>query len=64
MAEITQGQARELARAAGLELDDARAAAIAARLNAVLDELGKLPADAIADVEPLPVFSAEESGHE
>ncbi len=58
MAEITQQQARELAHAAGIDLDDARADAVAARLNVVLDELGKLPADALADVEPLPVFSA------
>ena len=64
MAEITQQQARELAHAAGIDLDDARADAVAARLNAVLDELGKLPADALADVEPLPVFSAGEASHE
>ena len=61
MAEITRRQARELATAAGIDLDDARADAVAARLNAVLDELGKLPADAIADVEPLPIFSAGEA---
>ncbi len=61
MAEITRRQARELATAAGIDLDDARADAVPARLNAVLDELGKLPADAIADVEPLPVFSAGEA---
>ena len=61
MAEITRRQARELATAAGIDLDDARADAVAARLNAVLDELGKLPADAIADAEPLPIFSAGEA---
>ena len=64
MVEIKRRQARELANAAGLDLDDARADAVAARLNAVLDELGKLPADALADAEPLPVFSAEEASHE
>ena len=64
MAEITRRQARELAHAAGIDLDDARADAIAARLNAVLDELGKLPADALADAEPLQVFSAGEVSHE
>ena len=64
MAEITRRQTLELANAAGLDLDDARADAVAARLNAVLDELGKLPADALADVEPLPVFSAGEASHE
>ena len=64
MAEITRRQARELATAAGIDLDDARADAVAARLNAVLDELGKLPAADLADVEPLPVFSAGEASHE
>ena len=64
MAEITRRQALELANAAGIELDDARADAVAARLNAVLDELDKLPADALTDVEPLPVFSAEEASHD
>lgn len=64
MAEITRRQALELANASGLDLDDARADAVAARLNAVLDELGKLPAADIADVEPLPVFSAGEASHE
>ncbi len=64
MAEITRRQAHELATAAGLDLDDARADAVAARLNAVLDELGKLPAADLADVEPLPVFSPGEVSHD
>ena len=64
MAEITPRQAHELANAAGLDLDDERVDAVAARLNAVLDELGKLPADVLADVEPLPVFSPGEASHE
>ena len=64
MDELSPQQVRELARAAGIELDDDRANTIALRLGAVLDELAELPDDTLADVEPLPVFSAQEVGDE
>ena len=60
MDELSPQQVRELARAAGIELDDDRANTIALRLSAVLDELGDLPDSSLADVEPLPIFSAQE----
>ena len=64
MDELSPRQARELAQAAGIELDDDRANTIALRLSAVLDELGNLPDDTLADVEPLPTFAAQEADHE
>ena len=64
MNELSPQQARELAQAAGIQLDDDRANTIALRLSAVLDELGNLPDDTLADVEPLPTFSAQEADHE
>jgi len=53
---ITKNQIIELARAAGLDPDDARAETIAARLGAALSELDLL-ADSMAQVEPAPRFA-------
>ena len=56
-ANITKEQVLELARAAGLDPDGARAETIAARLGAALSEL-ELLADGLAQVEPAPRFAA------
>ncbi len=56
-ADITKAQILELARAAGLDPDGARAETIAARLGAALAELD-LFADSLAQVEPAPRFAA------
>ncbi len=54
---ISKEQIIELARAAGLDPDGARAETIAARLGAALSELDLL-ADSLAQVEPAPRFAA------
>jgi Asp-tRNA(Asn)/Glu-tRNA(Gln) amidotransferase C subunit len=56
MASISREQVYQLARLAGLELDDQRADSIAERLRAVLDELDAIPAEALAEAEPSLVF--------
>ena len=50
----------DLARAAGLSLDDARADTIAARLGAALDELDAV-SDNLAAVEPAPTFAVDDA---
>ena len=55
---ITKDQVVQLARGAGLEVSDDRAEAIAARLGVVMEDLELIPEEAIADVEPLPIFEA------
>ena len=50
----------DLARAAGLSLDEARAETIAARLGAALDELDAV-SDNLAEVEPAPTFTVEDA---
>ena len=56
MVEISIEQVYELARLAGIELDDQRAEAVAARLGTVLTELAAIPDDTLADVEPSSTF--------
>ena len=50
----------ELARAAGLSVDEARAETIASRLGAALDELDEI-SDNLAAVEPAPTFAVEDA---
>ena len=59
-ANITKEQILELARAAGLDPDGARAETIAARLGTALSELGLL-ADSLAQIEPAPRFVANDA---
>ena len=59
MADISREQVFELARLAGIELDDKRAGTIAARLSGVLGELDLIPDAATSEVEPLVVFHAQ-----
>ncbi len=57
-ASITKEQILDLARAAGLDPDGARAETIAARLGATLSDL-ELLADSLAQVEPAPTFAVD-----
>jgi Asp-tRNA(Asn)/Glu-tRNA(Gln) amidotransferase C subunit len=59
MAELTKEQVYELARLAGLEMDDQRAETISSRLGAVLEELDEIPPDALAAVEPALTFAVQ-----
>ena len=56
MANLSREQVYELARLAGLELDDQRAETIAARLGSVLEELDEIPSEDLAEIEPAPIF--------
>ena len=49
----------QAAQLAGLELDDARAETIAARLAAVLEELEEISEEDLAGLEPLPTFATQ-----
>ena len=53
MADLTPEEVRSLARVAGIDLDDARAEAVAARLGRLLEELDRVPEDLLADLEPV-----------
>ena len=64
MADLSKEQVLELARAAGLRLDDVRAATIAARLTSVLNGLDELADDVTDATEPLPVFSVDPEGRD
>ena len=50
----------DMARAAGLSLDDARAETVAARLGAALDELDMI-SDNLAAIEPAPTFAVADA---
>ena len=60
MPDISKEQVYDLARLAGLRLDDARAETIASRLSGVLGELDMITADDLAAIEPTPIFTAGE----
>ena len=62
MSDLTKQHVYELARLAGLELDDQRAETIASRLGAVLEELDEIPAGALATVEPALTFVVQPAG--
>ncbi len=64
MPTITPRQIHELADIAGLQLDDARAETIAARLESMLEALDEIPADALASVEPAITFAPYEAADE
>ena len=59
MPKLTKEQVLELGQAAGLSLDDERAETIASRLTGVLEELDDISDEALAGVEPAPVFVVE-----
>ena len=56
MAELSREQVLQLAKLAGLELDELRADTVAARLRAVLQDLDAIPDESIAHAEPLLTF--------
>ncbi len=57
---ISRDQIIDLARAAGLSLDQDRAEIIAARLGAALDELDAI-SDDLTEVEPAPRFAINDT---
>jgi|TARA_B100000315_G_scaffold205668_1_gene199487 ribosomal protein L12E/L44/L45/RPP1/RPP2 len=63
MPDLSIDQVHKMAKAAGLELDDARATTIASRLSAVRAELDSIPSESLMAVEPASSFtlSREES---
>ena len=57
---ISRDQIIDVARAAGLTLDEGRAETIAARLGVALDELDAI-SDDLAEVEPAPRFAVNDT---
>ena len=57
MPELTKGQVLEMAKMAGLALDDQRAEVIAARLGAVLKALSDVPDESVAPYQPALTFA-------
>ena len=64
MPNITKTEIHALALIAGIDIADDRAEAIAPRLEAVIDALDELPADALAAVEPAITFAPYEAADE
>ena len=64
MDKLTKENVLQLAAQAGLDVDDARAEAIASRLAAVMEELDEITAEALEGVEPALTFSIEEPAGE
>ena len=57
MPELTKGQVLEMAKMAGLALDDQRAEVIAARLGAVLKALSDVPDESVVSYQPALTFA-------
>jgi Asp-tRNA(Asn)/Glu-tRNA(Gln) amidotransferase C subunit len=56
MPRVSTELVRQLAEMTGLALDDSRAKVVAARLSSVLEELDAIDDEALAGVEPAPIF--------
>ena len=56
MPRLSADQVLDLARIAGLDLDDSRAEVVAARLSSVLEELDAIDEATLAGVEPSSIF--------
>ena len=56
---VSRETVRDLAQLVGIEMDDQRADTIAARLGSVLDDLDRIPDEALADFEPATTFAAD-----
>ena len=56
---VSRETVRDLAQLVGIDMDDQRADTIAARLGSVLDDLDRIPDEALADLEPAPTFAAD-----
>lgn len=59
MPDLSKADIFEMARAAGLDLDDARAETIASRLSGILTDLDEIPTDKLMSVEPAPTYSVK-----
>jgi hypothetical protein len=59
MPNLRKADVFELARAAGLEVDDSRAETISPRLSGVLTELDDIPTEKLMSVEPSQIFSVK-----
>ena len=57
MPDLTKADIYEMARAAGLVLDDARVETIASRLSGILTELDEIPTEKLMSVEPALTYS-------
>ena len=64
MPNITKTEIYALALIAGLDIADDRVETIAPRLEAVLEALDEMPADALASVEPAITFAPYEAADE
>ncbi len=60
MTDLNRADIYEMAKAAGLELDEARAETIASRLSGILTELDQIPADKLMNIEPAQTFSMDQ----
>ena len=56
MPDLNRADIHEMARAAGLDLDDERAETIASRLSGVLNELDEIPTEKLLNSEPAPTY--------
>ena len=61
MTDLNRADIIEMARAAGLELDEVRADTIAARLSGILSELDQIPIENMMSAEPAQIFSVKEA---
>lgn len=64
MPNITSTEIQALALIAGLDIAADRADTIAPRLQAILEALDEIPADALASVEPAITFAPYEAADE
>ena len=64
MTNLKKDDVLRLAAQAGLDVDDARAEAIASRLAAVMEELDEITDEALEGVESALVFNIEEPASE
>ena len=60
MTDLNRADIYEMAKAAGLELDEARAETIASRLSGILTELDQIPTEKLMSVDPAQSFSVNE----
>ena len=65
---LTKQQALQLARVAGIPMDDQRAELAAARLGAALQALDEIPHESLASTEPAltfaPIDPAQDTSHQ
>ena len=62
MTDLSKEQVKQMAQLVGIELDEIRAETISLRLSSVLAELDEIPYEALAGVEPAPIFNVVVEG--